>query len=312
MKKVKRVFKDDRTATDSCNCHIGRNYNPNGVNYIDDKIWNWYNQFRECPNCMMELEPIPRVCVHPNICRYKMHPVASRNPDTGRFKGRAAVETKISPDFPMSLLMSRTHLAINYKIWKILKKKFIVRPGTDAGIEAHHLDSNGYNDHPINVGLLFTSKGTCSHRQMHAQLRAYKAQFHKLLYDIQSVTEGGSQSKKIRQCWEEDKTSLPMQEKKLEIVIDKIEKLTNTEFGEDILILLDEIDDHVKAGLLWEPDWMINKLIRYNESDTNRFLAAISDPVNIGNEEYITYLQNNIDKLREEKIQLEAKLPNEE
>ena len=102
-----------------------------------------------------------------------------------------------------------------------------------------------------------------------------------------------------------------MQEKKLELVVDRIKKLTKTEFSGPILDLLNEIDDYVKADLIWEPIWMVKKILRYNNSDTNRFLKAIADPVNIGNEEYITYIQENIDKLRLEKIKLEAKLPNE-
>jgi len=263
--KTKLRFEDCRTINCFSNFYIEGNYNPENIQYIDKEINDYYFQFDKCYTCKLDQEVIPPKCL--SICRFQTHSIKSRNPFTYKFKGRCCFELKKYTN-KYKLFLSRTQLSLNYLLFT-LGYKMIIWTGTASGIEIHHKNRKWYDDRIYNLSLLFRNSSDLSHNKIHVLMTRYRDDIIKYNQQLVTYRNGGFKLKNnVINIWKSKDVNEKMVEQKLKDVLKKVNQLNDVVLSSSITKYLNEAQQHINNGIIFEPEWIKKKIEKYKKKYT--------------------------------------------
>lgn len=255
-------MKDHRTIWDFCNYYNSHNYNRAGIKFIDETVFYYFNQFPSCLTCKLDQEIVPPDCFDHRVCRYKAHSVKNRKHGTWTFSGRANIETR-PLDAKYDIFMCSHHLSVNHYLY-LLGFRFMVRPGTDAGFEMNHINGDPTDNRIENAGLLFTKEGDYSHKVFHTKISSLRKELVKWNYESRNIIDGGKKCSYFKKKWEALGITHESVNKRIDEIHEEVKKLKEMRISPDMMEYLDKIQDHVNKGIIFEPDWIKEKIRRYN------------------------------------------------
>jgi len=257
--KPKIIFKDYRTIHSFSNLYVEGDYNPLNIKYVDDEMINYFFQHKKCYTCSLELERIPPKCLL--NCRFKTHQTCGRNKKTFEIIRRANIELERKTN-KYKLYISRHHLVMNHMLYQ-LGYKMIIWPGIDSKIQVHHKNGNFYDDRKENLCLVFVgSDDNYSHNNIAKNIRKYRNHILNLNFQLQKIKANDQNI--INNLIKENKTSSDL-ENEIKELLSKIHELNDIIISPPIKEYLDEAQEHINRGELFEPDWIKKKLERYSE-----------------------------------------------
>jgi len=257
-----KTIRDNRTIYDYSNLYVDRNYNVSGIEYIDSTIYSYFMQPEyNCETCKRQFSFVIPPCL--SKCRFKPHSVKKRNPKNGKYRGRACFETYRGDDLS-NIFFSKTHFALNNKLHEQYGYNQLVRPGKDAGFEANHINGDPFDDRPENIGLLYTHGSEWNHRTYHSSLNALRAKAVLVDFEIQKYIENNQPISMIKK-WKNKNITLESAGNMLDDIHMQMNRIISVDIPPPIIKYLDEAQECINRGELFEPDWIKEKLERYKK-----------------------------------------------